>query len=230
MRQPQRALHALRAAGAPVTTVDILPDPRIRQELSAPSACRRSRRCLSRGADRRRRHRRGAARERRVSLEKLDEELGAERDDTRPQRGARLMGAQQRLNRALTPCQAAAGYNVRMSARTRYSAPAPCWWRLSSAAARRSAPPPRPAPSTAKPPRSCVKSRRSTRSPLPDRAPTSAAQHQRDLPRRRTGRRADHVDLRADRAGRPSSASAPSSPAGRRSAPASSSTRPVTSS
>jgi monothiol glutaredoxin len=29
-----RALEALRAAGAPVTAVDILPDPRIRQELS----------------------------------------------------------------------------------------------------------------------------------------------------------------------------------------------------
>ena len=33
----RRALQALRAAGAPVTTVDILPDPRIRQELSALS-------------------------------------------------------------------------------------------------------------------------------------------------------------------------------------------------
>jgi monothiol glutaredoxin len=32
-----RALRALQAAGAPVTTVDILPDPRIRQELSAIS-------------------------------------------------------------------------------------------------------------------------------------------------------------------------------------------------
>ena len=32
-----RALTALNAAGAPVTTVDILPDPRIRQELSALS-------------------------------------------------------------------------------------------------------------------------------------------------------------------------------------------------
>jgi len=32
-----RALEALRAAGAPVTTVDILPDPTIRQELSAVS-------------------------------------------------------------------------------------------------------------------------------------------------------------------------------------------------
>jgi monothiol glutaredoxin len=32
-----RALRALRAAGAPVTTVDILPDPAIRQELSAVS-------------------------------------------------------------------------------------------------------------------------------------------------------------------------------------------------
>ena len=33
----QRALHALRSAGAPVTAVDILPDPRFRQELSALS-------------------------------------------------------------------------------------------------------------------------------------------------------------------------------------------------
>jgi monothiol glutaredoxin len=32
-----RALEALRAAGAPVTTVDILPDPTIRQELSEVS-------------------------------------------------------------------------------------------------------------------------------------------------------------------------------------------------
>jgi monothiol glutaredoxin len=32
-----RALEALRAAGAPVTAVDILPDPAIRQELSAVS-------------------------------------------------------------------------------------------------------------------------------------------------------------------------------------------------
>ena len=32
-----RALDALRQAGAPVTTVDILPDPAIRQELSAVS-------------------------------------------------------------------------------------------------------------------------------------------------------------------------------------------------
>jgi monothiol glutaredoxin len=33
----QRALEALRRAGAPVTAVDILPDPRIRQELSSLS-------------------------------------------------------------------------------------------------------------------------------------------------------------------------------------------------
>ncbi|MDP9232085.1 MAG: glutaredoxin [Actinomycetota bacterium] len=33
----QRALEALRAAGAPVAAVDILPDPQIRQELSALS-------------------------------------------------------------------------------------------------------------------------------------------------------------------------------------------------
>jgi monothiol glutaredoxin len=32
-----RALEALRAAGAPVTAVDILPDPSIRQELAAVS-------------------------------------------------------------------------------------------------------------------------------------------------------------------------------------------------
>ncbi|MGH3104880.1 MAG: glutaredoxin family protein [Gaiellaceae bacterium] len=32
-----RALEALRALGAPVTAVDILPDPKIRQELSALS-------------------------------------------------------------------------------------------------------------------------------------------------------------------------------------------------
>ena len=30
-----RALEALRRAGAPITAVDVLPDPRIRQELSA---------------------------------------------------------------------------------------------------------------------------------------------------------------------------------------------------
>ena len=33
----ERALQALRNAGAPVTTVDILPDPEIRQQLSALS-------------------------------------------------------------------------------------------------------------------------------------------------------------------------------------------------
>ena len=33
----QRALDALRAAGAPITTVDILPNPQIREELSAIS-------------------------------------------------------------------------------------------------------------------------------------------------------------------------------------------------
>ena len=33
----QRAIDALRGAGAPITAVDILPDPAIRQELSAIS-------------------------------------------------------------------------------------------------------------------------------------------------------------------------------------------------
>ena len=32
-----RALRALRSVGAPVTTIDVLPDPQIRQELSALS-------------------------------------------------------------------------------------------------------------------------------------------------------------------------------------------------
>lgn len=32
-----RALNALNTAGAPVTTIDVLPDPRIRQELSGIS-------------------------------------------------------------------------------------------------------------------------------------------------------------------------------------------------
>jgi monothiol glutaredoxin len=33
----ERALQALRNSGAPITTVDVLPDPEIRQELSALS-------------------------------------------------------------------------------------------------------------------------------------------------------------------------------------------------
>ena len=33
----ERALQALRSSGAPVTSVDVLPDPEIRQELSALS-------------------------------------------------------------------------------------------------------------------------------------------------------------------------------------------------
>jgi monothiol glutaredoxin len=34
----ERALHALRSVGAPFTAVDVLPDPAIRQELSALSS------------------------------------------------------------------------------------------------------------------------------------------------------------------------------------------------
>jgi monothiol glutaredoxin len=34
----QRALEALRSAGAPITSVDVLPDPAIRQELTAISS------------------------------------------------------------------------------------------------------------------------------------------------------------------------------------------------
>jgi monothiol glutaredoxin len=34
----ERALEALRSAGAPITAVDVLPDPAIRQELSAISS------------------------------------------------------------------------------------------------------------------------------------------------------------------------------------------------
>ena len=56
-----RALEALRRAGAPVTTVDILPDPAIRQELSAVSGWPTIPQVfVQRRADRRRRHRRGA--------------------------------------------------------------------------------------------------------------------------------------------------------------------------
>ena len=58
-----RALQALHAAGAPVTAVDVLPDPRICQELSEisgwpihPTGLREGR------ADRRRGHHRGAVR------------------------------------------------------------------------------------------------------------------------------------------------------------------------
>ena len=78
----QRALQALRAAGAPVTTVDILPDPRIRQELSALSGWPTIPQVFVKGeliggAD--------IVEELHASgelAEKLDEELGAERDDT----------------------------------------------------------------------------------------------------------------------------------------------------
>ena len=78
----QRALQALRAAGAPVTTVDILPDPRIRQELSALSGWPTIPQVFVKGeliggAD--------IVEELHASgelVEKLDEELGAERDDT----------------------------------------------------------------------------------------------------------------------------------------------------
>ena len=72
-----RALEALRAVGAPVTAVDVLPDPRIRQELSArvgladhPAGLR------ARRADRRRGHHGGAARVRRAAR-KLEAALGS---------------------------------------------------------------------------------------------------------------------------------------------------------
>ena len=45
-----RALQALWQAGAPITAVDILPDPRIRQELRPSASGRRSRRCSSRAS------------------------------------------------------------------------------------------------------------------------------------------------------------------------------------
>jgi monothiol glutaredoxin len=78
----QRALQALRAAGAPITAVDILPDPRIRQELSAISGWPTIPQVFVRGeliggAD--------IVEELHASGElqaKLDEALGAERDDS----------------------------------------------------------------------------------------------------------------------------------------------------
>ena len=78
----QRALIALRAAGAPVTAVDILPDPRFRQELSALSGWPTIPQVFIKGelvggADIvEELHESGELRQR------LDEALGAERDAT----------------------------------------------------------------------------------------------------------------------------------------------------
>ena len=77
-----RALRALRAAGAPITAVDVLPDPRIRQELSALSGWPTIPQVFIRGeliggAD--------IVEELYASGElqqRLDETLGAERDQT----------------------------------------------------------------------------------------------------------------------------------------------------
>jgi monothiol glutaredoxin len=77
-----RALRALQAAGAPVTAVDILPDPRIRRELSSVSGWPTIPQVFVRGeliggAD--------IVEELYASGElqrKLDDELGADRDRT----------------------------------------------------------------------------------------------------------------------------------------------------
>ena len=77
-----RALQALTAAGAPITAVDILPDPQIRQELSAVSGWPTIPQVFVRGeliggAD--------IVEELYASGElqqKLDEALGADRDQT----------------------------------------------------------------------------------------------------------------------------------------------------
>jgi monothiol glutaredoxin len=77
-----RALEALRRAGAPVTAVDVLPDPAIRQELSAQSGWPTIPQVFVRGeliggAD--------IVEELYASGElqrKLDDELGADRDRT----------------------------------------------------------------------------------------------------------------------------------------------------
>ncbi len=77
-----RALRALRSAGAPVTTVDVLPDPKIRQELSALSGWPTIPQVFIKGeliggADIvEELHASGELRQR------LDEALGRERDDT----------------------------------------------------------------------------------------------------------------------------------------------------
>ena len=72
-----RAMQALWQAGAPIVAVDVLPDPRIRQELTVahrvaddPAGLREGR------ADRRRRHHRGAATPPASSRTKIDEALG----------------------------------------------------------------------------------------------------------------------------------------------------------
>ncbi len=77
-----RVLRALRSAGAPVTAVDVLPDPQIRQELSALSGWPTIPQVFIKGeliggAD--------IVDELHASGElqqRLDEALGAERDDT----------------------------------------------------------------------------------------------------------------------------------------------------
>ena len=89
-----RALEALRRAGAPVTAVDILPDPRIREELSAPlgladdpAGVRRRR------AERRRGHRRGAGDERRARARRSPRSSAPDhprRGRRRTRRGRRL--------------------------------------------------------------------------------------------------------------------------------------------
>ena len=77
-----RALRALRSAGAPITAVDVLPDPQIRQELSALSGWPTIPQVFIKGelvggAD--------IVEELHASGElqqRLDEALGAERDET----------------------------------------------------------------------------------------------------------------------------------------------------
>ena len=69
-----RALEALRAAGAPVTAVDILPDPAFRQELSAVSGWPTIPQVFVRGE----------------LTQKLKDKLGENYSDTREERVAAL--------------------------------------------------------------------------------------------------------------------------------------------
>ncbi len=96
-----RALHALREAGAPVTTVDILPDPAIRQELSAVSGWPTIPQVFVKGELRRRgRHHAGA---RRVGRAGADPRGEARRGLPRRRRGTRRRRAQRRSR--LIPAQ-----------------------------------------------------------------------------------------------------------------------------
>ena len=101
-----RALRALREAGAPVTAVDVLPDPAIRQELSAAVGLADDSAGLRQGRARRRRgHHRGAGGERRA--------------------GGDARGAARRRTTATAPRSTSSTWSAARAPSVRYADPAP---------------------------------------------------------------------------------------------------------